>query len=214
MTAQIRIPAGAAKLDGTLAVPDGAKTLVLFVHGSGSSRHSPRNQFVARTLNDAGLATLLFDLLTPDEESIDSYTMQFRFDIALLAERLLCATNWAREHAATRELRIGYFGSSTGGAAGLVAAAGLPQNIVAVVSRGGRPDLAGDALPKVQAPTLLIVGGKDETVIELNEQARREMRTEVKLEIIPGATHLFEEPGALAQVAKLATAWFLRHSAQ
>ena len=214
MIAQISIPAGAANLDGTLTVPDGAKTLVLFVHGSGSSRHSPRNQFVARTLNDAGLATLLFDLLTRDEESIDAYTAQFRFDIALLAERLLHATNWAREHAATRELCIGYFGSSTGAAAALVATAELWQSILAVVSRGGRPDLAGAALSKVQAPTLLIVGGKDETVIELNERARREMRTEVKLEIIPGATHLFEEPGALAQVAKLATAWFLRHSAQ
>ena len=173
MTAQIRIPAGATQLDGTLTVPDEAKTLVLFVHGSGSSRHSPRNQFVARTLNDAGLATLLFDLLTRDEESIDSYTAQFRFDIALLAERLLHATNWAGEHGATRELRIGYFGSSTGGAAALVAAAELPQNVIAVVSRGGRPDLAGDALIKVRAPTLLIVGGKDEMVIELNEQAQR-----------------------------------------
>ena len=214
MTAQIRIPAGATQLDGTLTVPDEAKTLVLFVRGSGSSRHSPRNQFVARTLNDAGLATLLFDLLTRDEESIDTYTAQFRFEIALLAERLLHATNWAGEHAATRELRIGYFGSSTGGAAALVAAAELPQNVIAVVSRGGRPDLAGDALIKVRAPTLLIVGGKDEMVIELNEQAQREMRTEVKLEIIPGATHLFEEVGTLAQVAKVATTWFLRHSAQ
>ena len=214
MTAQISIPTGAAKLDGTLTVPEKAKTLVFFVHGSGSSRHSPRNQFVAWTLNDAGLATLLFDLLTREEEAIDSYTAQLRFDIALLAERLLHATNWAKKHAATRELRIGYFGSSTGAAAALVGAAELRQTIVAVVSRGGRPDLAGNALSKVRATTLLIVGGKDETVIELNEQARREMRTEVKLEIIPGATHLFEEPGALARVANLATAWFLRHSAQ
>jgi len=211
MTTEITIPAGTATLAGALTLPEGAHTLVLFAHGSGSSRHSPRNQFVARTLNNAGLATLLFDLLTPNEERIDSYTAEFRFNIELLAARLSYATKWTREQANTRELDIGYFGSSTGAAAALVAAAEFPD-VAAVVSRGGRPDLAGDALPKVEAPTLLIVGGKDEVVITLNEQAQREMCSEVKLEIVPGATHLFEEPGALDRVAKLATDWFLRHS--
>jgi dienelactone hydrolase len=185
--------------------------LVLFAHGSGSSRHSPRNQFVARTLNRAGLGTLLFDLLTPEEEALDSYTREHRFNIGLLAERLVHATKWARQQEEARDLRIGYFGSSTGGAAALVAAAELPQDVGAVVSRGGRPDLAGDALPKVQGPTLLIVGGNDDIVIELNEMARVQMHCEVKLEIIPGATHLFEEPGALEHVAKLASDWFVDH---
>ena len=184
---------------------------MVFAHGSGSSRHSPRNQFVARTLNNAGLATLLFDLLTQEEEAIDLRTREHRFNIALLAERLVYATRWARQQEETRDLRIGYFGSSTGGAAALVAAAEVPQDAGAVVSRGGRPDLAGDALPKVQAPTLLIVGGNDDIVIELNEQARDRMRCEVKLEIVPGATHLFEEPGALEHVAQLASDWFMRH---
>jgi len=188
---------------------DQAKGLVLFVHGSGSSRHSPRNQFVARTLNQAGLATLLFDLLTPDEESVDVYTREHRFDIGLLAERLVCATKWAKQQKETRDLRIGYFGSSTGGAAALVAAAELPNEVSAVVSRGGRPDLAGDALPKVKAPTLLIVGGEDHVVIELNERARAQMKCECKIDIVPGATHLFEEPGALEKVAKLASDWFV-----
>src|SRR5437660_7186092 len=169
---EVRIPAGRAMLDGDLTIADQPKGLVLFVHGSGSSRHSPRNQSVARTLNQAGLAALLFDLLTPEEESVDIYTREHRFDIGLLAERLVYATNWAKEQKQTRDLRIGYFGSSTGGGAALVAAAELPQDVGAVVSRGGRPDLAGDALPKVQAPTLLIVGGNDDIVIELNELAR------------------------------------------
>ena len=212
MTTEITIPAGEASLAGALSLPEQAHSLVLFVHGSGSSRHSPRNQFVARTLNNAGLATLLFDLLTANEERIDSYTAEFRFNIELLAERLSYATKWTSEQANTRDLCIGYFGSSTGAAAALVSAAEFPD-VAAVVSRGGRPDLAGDALPKVQAPTLLIVGGRDEVVITLNQQAQREIRAEVKLEIVPGATHLFEEPGALDRVAKLATDWFLRHSA-
>ena len=207
----VLIPIDGTELEGDLHLPDGAAAVVLFAHGSGSSRHSPRNQFVARTLNNAGLATLLFDLLTPNEERIDSYTAEFRFNIELLAERLSHATKWSRAQADTRDLRIGYFGSSTGAAAALVAEAELPD-VAAVVSRGGRPDLAGDALRKVRAPTLLIVGGKDEVVITLNEQAQREMRAEVKLEIVPGATHLFEEPGALDRVAKLASDWFLRHS--
>jgi putative phosphoribosyl transferase len=208
---EVRIPAGRATLDGNLTIVDEATALVLFVHGSGSSRHSPRNQFVARVLNNAGLATLLFDLLTPEEELSDSRTAELRFDIRLLAGRLLHATNWTREQEQTRTLPIGYFGSSTGGAAALVAAAELAQEVGAVVSRGGRPDLAGAALPKVQAPTLLVVGGEDDIVIELNEQARDHMRCKVKLEIVPGATHLFEEPGALEQVAKLASNWFVDH---
>jgi putative phosphoribosyl transferase len=210
---EVRIPAGRATLDGSLTIVDRAIGLVLFVHGSGSSRHSPRNQFVARTLNNAGLATLLFDLLTPKEEMLDARTAELRFDIDLLAQRLVHASKWAKAQAQTRDLRIGYFGSSTGGGAALVAAAQLPDDIGAVVSRGGRPDLAGDCLPKVKAPTLLIVGGEDHVVIDLNEQAGAQMTCEVKLDIVPGATHLFEEPGALEQVAKLASDWFTRHLA-
>jgi len=210
---EVQIQAGQAALSGNLHIPDGAAALVLFAHGSGSSRHSPRNQFVARTLNNAGLATLLFDLLTPEEESIDARTAELRFNIGLLAERLVHAIKWAKQQEQTRDLRIGYFGSSTGGGAALVAAAEMPEDVGAVVSRGGRPDLADGALPKVQAATLLIVGGNDDVVIELNEQARDRMRCEVKLEIVPGATHLFEEPGALEKVAKLASAWFLLHAA-
>jgi putative phosphoribosyl transferase len=208
---EARVPAGRAMLDGNLTIVAQTKGLVLFAHGSGSSRHSPRNQFVARALNDAGLATLLFDLLTPEEESVDVYTREHRFDIGLLAERLVYATKWAKQQKQTKDFRIGYFGSSTGGGAALVAAAELPDDIGAVVSRGGRPDLAGDALPKVKAPTLLIVGGEDQVVIDLNEQARAQMQCECKIEIVPGATHLFEEPGALERVAKLAAEWFLRH---
>src|SRR6266480_3517520 len=208
---EIQIPTGRAVLSGSLTIPDNSNALVLFAHGSGSSRHSPRNQFVARTLNRAGLGTLLFDLLTPEEEALDVYTREHRFNISLLAERLVHATKWVRRQEETRDLRIGYFGSSTGGAAALVAAAELPQDVGVVVSRGGRPDLAGDALPKVQAPTSLIVGGNDEIVIELNEMARDQMRCEVKVEIIPGATHLFEEAGALEKVARLASEWFVDH---
>jgi putative phosphoribosyl transferase len=206
---EVRIAAGSAILDGNLTIVDRATALVLFAHGSGSSRHSPRNQFVARTLNNAGLATLLFDLLTPEEEAIDLRTREHRFNICLLAERLVHATKWAKQQEQTRDLSIGYFGSSTGGGAALVAAAEIPQDVGAVVSRGGRPDLAGEALPKVQTPTLLIVGGNDDIVIELNEQARDQLRCKVKLEIVPGATHLFEEPGALEKVAKLASDWFV-----
>src|SRR5213596_848536 len=209
----VQIPAGSATLDGNLTIVAQAKGLVLFAHGSGSSRHSPRNQFVVRTLNDAGLATLLFDLLTPEEESVDLYTGEHRFDINLLAKRLVHATNWAKQQEETKDLNIGYFGSSTGGGAALVAAAELPEDVGAVVSRGGRPDLAGEALPKVKAATLLIVGGEDHVVIELNEQARAQMKCECKIEIVPGATHLFEEPGALEHVAKLASDWFLLHAA-
>src|SRR5207237_7902581 len=208
---EVQIQAGRAVLSGNLIIPQNAAALVLFAHGSGSSRHSPRNQFVARTLNDAGLVTLLFDLLTQEEEAMDMRTLEHRFNIGLLAERLLHATRWVKQQKQTRDLRVGYFGSSTGGGAALVAAAELPQDVGAVVSRGGRLDLAGEALPKVQAPTLLIVGGNDDIVIELNEQARDRMHCEVKLEIVPGATHLFEEPGALERVAHLASNWFVDH---
>ena len=205
----VQISAGDATLEGSLSIPEDASRLVLFVHGSGSSRRSPRNRLVAQKLNDAGLATLLFDLLTRSEEAVDLRTAQLRFDISLLAERLVHATKWARENTITRNLRIGYFGASTGGAAALVAAAELPRDVGAIVSRGGRPDLAGGALPRVRAPTLLVVGGEDDVVIDLNEQARLQMRGEVQLEIIPGATHLFEEPGALERVAHLAADWFV-----
>lgn len=208
---EVNIPAGRAVLSGNLTIPESAIALVLFAHGSGSSRLSPRNQFVARTLNCARLATLLFDLLTPEEEALDISTREHRFNITLLAERLVHATKWAQQQKQTRDLYFGYFGSSTGGAAALVAAAELPQDLGAVVSRGGRPDLAGDALPRVQAPTLLILGGNDDVVIELNQTALDGMRCEVKLEIIAGATHLFEEPGALEQAAKLASDWFSLH---
>jgi dienelactone hydrolase len=211
---EVQIHAGRAVLPGNLDIPENANALVLFAHGSGSSRHSPRNQFVARTLNDVGLATLLFDLLTQEEEAIDMQTRELRFNIHLLAERLVHATKWAKQQPQTCHLRIGYFGSSTGGAAALVAAVDVPQDVGAVVSRGGRPDLAGEALPRVQAPALLIVGGNDDIVIELNEQARDRMHCEVKLEIIPGATHLFEEPGALEKVAQLASDWFSLHLAR
>ena len=208
---KVHIQAGRAVLSGNLTIPQKAVALVLFAHGSGSSRHSPRNQFVARTLNDAGLATLLFDLLTQEEEAIDMHTREYRFNVGLLAERLVHATRWAKQQKQTRDLPVGYFGSSTGGGAALVAAGEIPQEVDVVVSRGGRPDLAGEALPKVRTPTLLIVGGNDDIVIELNEMARDQMRCEVKLEIVPGATHLFEEPGALERVAKLASDWFKGH---
>src|SRR5205823_11682576 len=210
---EVRISAGSVSFEGNLSLPDYAIALVLFAHGSGSSRHSPRNQFVARVLNNSGLATLLFDLLTPEEEAIDARTAELRFNIKLLAERLVHATNWAKRQQQTRNLRIGYFGSSTGGAAALVAAAELAQQVGAIVSRGGRPDLAGEALPRVQAPTLLIVGGEDDVVIGLNQRALTQMHCEAKLEIVPGATHLFEEPGALDRVADLAADWFVHHTA-
>src|SRR2546425_9438509 len=190
-------------------MPDGAQGVVLFAHGSGSGRHSPRNQFVARTIREAGVGTLLFDLLTKEEEAVDVQTRHLRFDIGLLAERLVDATYWLKGDLS--HLGIGFFGSSTGGGAALVAAAELGEAIGAVVSRGGRPDLAGDALPKVRCPTLLIVGGLDYPVIEMNEEALARMRCEKELKIVPGATHLFEEPGTLQEVARLAADWFGRH---
>jgi pimeloyl-ACP methyl ester carboxylesterase len=187
---------------------------VLFAHGSGSSRHSPRNQFVARVIRDSGVGTLLFDLLTPQEESVDAYTAQLRFDIGLLARRLVAATNWLAADKATKHLAVGYFGASTGGGAALVAAAELGARVSAVVSRGGRPDLAARALPLVTAPTLLIVGGRDYPVIEMNEEALAQLRCEKRLAIVPGATHLFEEAGTLEEVARLAADWFVKHLAK
>jgi dienelactone hydrolase len=197
-------------LDGDLTVPDSARGIVVFAHGSGSSRRSPRNRSVAGVLHEAGLATLLFDLLTPAEEEIDLRTRHLRFDIALLAERLIGATDWLSAHPGTSELALGYFGASTGAAAALVAAAERPS-AAAVVSRGGRPDLAGDALERVRAPTLLIVGRRDDVVLDLNRQAMARMTAPVELEVVPGATHLFEEPGALEAVARLARDWFEKH---
>lgn len=198
-------------LEGNLIVPDGTQGVVLFAHGSGSSRHSPRNQFVARVFNQAGLATLLIDLLTADEEAVDIRTRQLRFDIALLADRLAGAIDWLTRQNDTRALNIGLFGASTGAGAALVAATLRPSFVSAVVSRGGRPDLAGAALSNVQAPTLLIVGGEDVPVIAMNKQALQQLRVTSQLEIIPGATHLFEEAGTLEKAATLAKNWFIEH---
>jgi putative phosphoribosyl transferase len=208
----VHIRSGDVVLEGDLSLPAGARGVVLFAHGSGSSRHSPRNQFVARTIREAGVGTLLFDLLTRDEEASDSRTGHLRFDIGLLAERLIDATYWIKGE--LDYLNVGYFGSSTGGGAALVAAAKLGESVGAVVSRGGRPDLAGDALPEVTSPTLLIVGGLDYPVIEMNEEALARLRCEKELKIVPGATHLFEEPGTLQEVARLAADWFHRHCIQ
>jgi putative phosphoribosyl transferase len=207
----VRVPAGPVTLEGDLTVPEGARGIVLFAHGSGSSRHSPRNRRVAWQLQEVRLATLLVDLLTADEEAADRRTGHLRFDIGLLAERLVEAADWLGRQPETRDLALGCFGASTGGAAALVAAAARPHTVCAVVSRGGRPDLAGPALPVVRAPTLLIVGGDDTPVLELNRQAHERLHCEKRLVVIPGATHLFEEPGALDQVAGDARAWFEQH---
>jgi pimeloyl-ACP methyl ester carboxylesterase len=207
----VRVAAGPVTLEGNLSLPEGARGIVLFAHGSGSSRHSPRNRYVAQVLNEAKLATLLVDLLTPDEEAIDLRTAHLRFDIGLLAERLVGVTDWITQYPDTRHLRVGYFGASTGAAAALVAAAQRPDAVDAVVSRGGRPDLAGPALARVRAPTLLIVGGNDFEVIELNRKALALLHCEKRLVIVPGATHLFEESGALEEVARLAREWFERY---
>ena len=204
------IEAGGVSLAGSLTVPEGGRGVVLFAHGSGSSRHSPRNQRVASSLNEAGFATLLMDLLTADEERIDLVTAELRFDIPLLGERLVAATDWLSSHDGTRTLPLGSFGASTGAGGALIAAAERPEVTQAVVSRGGRPDLAGDALERVEAPTLLIVGELDVPVIAMNRDAMARMRAETKLEIVPGATHLFEEPGALEDVSRLAAVWFDR----
>lgn len=205
----VKIPSGEVYLDGLLYIPKEACGLVLFVHGSGSSRLSTRNQYVAKVLNEAGLATLLFDLFTPDEDVIDSQTRQFRFDIGFLASRLIDATKWCLKQSGLQSLNIGYFGASTGGGAALVAAATLSDTVRAVVSRGGRPDLARDFLASVQAPTLLIVGGNDEVVIQLNIDAMKKLNCIKKMDIISGATHLFEEPGTLKEVARIARNWFV-----
>jgi pimeloyl-ACP methyl ester carboxylesterase len=207
----VRILLGQADLVGDLAVPDHAKALVMFAHGSGSSRLSPRNRYVAGILNGSGLATLLVDLLTTQEERIDLQTSEFRFNIGLLAERLIGLTDWQSAHPDLSALLLGYFGASTGSAAALIAAAARPKSVCAVVSRGGRPDLAASSLPRVRAPTLLIVGGDDVPVIELNQHALDLLPGEKQLEIVPGATHLFEEPGALEKVAHLAAEWYRRH---
>lgn len=204
----VDVPAGAVVLEGTLAVPAGASGLIVFAHGSGSSRFSPRNRSVAHALNGAGFATLLVDLLTASENARDETTAELRFDIPLLARRLMSALRWAGSQPATRALPIGLFGASTGAAAALIAAATRPGLVRAVVSRGGRPDLAGDALEEVSAPTLLIVGGDDTQVIALNRQAARRLHCAHELAIVTGATHLFEEWGALDRVAELAANWF------
>jgi len=207
----VRIPLGRIELAGDLSLPEHAHGVVLFAHGSGSSRHSSRNKYVAYELNRAGIGTLLFDLLTEDEEYEERYTRHLRFDIGMLADRLAAATDFAARDGRVADLPQGYFGASTGGGAALVAAVAREKLVKAVVSRGGRPDLAGDALPHVKAPTLLIVGGEDDVVIDLNEQALSQLRCEKRLEIVPGATHLFEEPGTLEQVAVLAREWFEQH---
>lgn len=204
---EILVPVGRVSVAGHLSIPQQPKGVVVFAHGSGSSRHSPRNQYVSRVLNEAGFATVLFDLLTPEEERDRANV----FDISLLASRLVNVTGWLAGQPDTAALPVGYFGASTGAGAALAAAAHPGVKVAAVVSRGGRPDLAGEALHHVQSPTLLIVGGLDEMVLGLNRQARAAIPVECKIAIVPGATHLFEEPGTLEQVAMLARGWFIRH---
>jgi putative phosphoribosyl transferase len=211
IASSVTISAGEVELHGELDLPPDAPGVVVFAHGSGSSRHSPRNRFVARVIRGAGIGTLLLDLLTPHEEHMDDITGALRFDIQLLAQRLVEVAQWLRSYPYTEGLKIGMFGASTGGGAALVAAAELGAQIAAVVSRGGRPDLAGSALPLVSAPTLLIVGGWDQQVVALNEQAYAKLRCKKDLRIVSGATHLFEEPGKLEQVAQLSAAWFGQH---
>lgn len=207
----LEIPAAGVVLEADVTVPERAQGVVLFAHGSGSSRHSPRNRNVASELQSAGLATVLVDLLTPAEEQVDTRTGQLRFDIGLLARRLAALTDWLAEKEPTAGLAVGLFGASTGAGAALAAAAARPAAVAAVVSRGGRPDLAGESLRLVHAPTLLIVGERDPVVIELNREAMQKLSAETDLKIVPGASHLFEEPGALEQVAHLAREWFVRH---
>lgn len=208
---EVEIPAAQVKLGGEIALPQQAEGIVLFAHGSGSSRHSPRNQYIARVLQSAGLGTLLFDLLTEEEETIDLSTGHLRFDIELLARRLVHATRWVQHNPPTQRLNIGYFGASTGGGAALMAAGIMGEQIRAVVSRGGRPDLAAESLPHVRTPTLLIVGGYDERVIEFNRSAYERLHSEKSLEIVPNASHLFEEAGALEEVARLSAYWFIQY---
>jgi putative phosphoribosyl transferase len=207
----VQIPVDGDVIEGNLNVPSDAKGIVLFAHGSGSSRFSPRNQYVAGVLNNAEIATLLIDLLTSKEDEIDVYTRQYRFDIELLTQRLLSAAEWLKKNPVTQRLSLGLFGSSTGAAAALIAAAKIPSDVRAIVSRGGRPDLAMEYLKDVRVPSLFIVGGRDTVVIALNKKAMAQVPAEKRLEIVSGAAHLFEEPGKLEKVAKLATAWFLDH---
>jgi putative phosphoribosyl transferase len=207
----VTFPADRVTLEGDLAIPDEPRGIVLFAHGSGSSRHSPRNRFVAGVLQDGGLATLLLDLLTPEEDRVDDVTAELRFDIELLARRVAGAIDWLERDPRLAPLGVGLFGASTGAAAALLGASGRPDRVAAVVSRGGRPDLAGRALRRVVAPTLLLVGGRDRPVISLNQVAMAELAGEVRLEIVPGASHLFEEPGTLELVAAMARDWFLHH---
>ena len=204
----VKIRIGGAIIEGNLEMPEGAEGVVIFAHGSGSGRFSPRNRFVAAELNKVGLATLLIDLLTVEEEDADQFTGEFRFNINLLADRLVGAAEWLKKHYATKDFHLGFFGASTGSAAALIAASRLPADVRAVVSRGGRPDLAMGFLTKVVAPTLLIVGEADEVVIELNKSALEFIGSEKRMEIVPGASHLFEEPGTLEEVARLAVDWF------
>jgi putative phosphoribosyl transferase len=203
----VHIHANSVRLEGELNIPQGAKGIVIFVHGSGSSRFSPRNTYVAQVLRSSGLGTLLFDLLTREEDM----EYENRFDIPLLARRLIAVTRWVRTQGQTKDLQIGYFGASTGAAAALIAAVEQGKDIKAIVSRGGRPDLAGETLEDVNIPTLLIVGGNDNVVLKLNSDVSLRMRTKIELKVIPGATHLFEEPGALEEVARLATEWFTKY---
>ncbi|GAA0840175.1 dienelactone hydrolase family protein [Marinobacter szutsaonensis] len=210
-TGEVKVRAEGVELEGTLNVPGEAQGIVVFAHGSGSSRFSPRNRAVAQFLNEGGLATLLFDLLTAEENEIDVQTRRLRFDIELLSRRLIGTVDWLGEQERLQPLRIGLFGASTGAAAALVAAAQRPESVAAVVSRGGRADLAGNDLPRVRAPTLLIVGGLDHAVIQMNRQAAQQMHIDPRLEIVPGATHLFEEPGKLEEVARLSREWFTRY---
>lgn len=207
----LQVPAAGVVLGADVVVPEPAHGLVLFAHGSGSSRHSPRNRYVAGELQDAGLATVLADLLTPEEEQFDARTGALRFDIGLLAERVAALTDWLVGQEQLADLGVGLFGASTGAAAALAAAAARPASVEAIVSRGGRPDLAGGLLRLVRQPTLLIVGERDTTVLDLNRRALEELDGEAALEIVPGASHLFEEPGALEEVARLARDWFVRH---
>lgn len=211
MESVIKIPVGNVEVEGNLFLPSGTHGVVVFAHGSGSSRFSPRNQYVAKEFNKAQLGTLLFDLLTADEEEEDALTAEYRFNITLLAQRLIGVTKWLRNDPQTKQLAIGYFGASTGAAAALIAAAKMSNDLAAVVSRGGRPDLAGEYLSVVKAPTLLLVGGLDVEVIDLNRQAMRQMTNKNRLVIVEGATHLFEEPGKLEEVAKFSKEWFERY---
>lgn len=211
MEGEVAIPAGNVTLQATFTRPDSAQGVVVFAHGSGSGRHSPRNRYVAEALNAAGLATVLADLLTEAEEQVDLRTRHLRFDIGLLADRVTAIVDWLGATPETKALAVGLFGASTGAAAAIVSAAERPDVVHAVVSRGGRPDLAGGALPHVKAPTLLIVGGRDEVVLGLNRDAYEVLQCEKHLDVVSGATHLFEEHGALERVAELASAWFAEH---